>query len=315
MNRFARTALAAAAVALIAPASALAAPPNVNTGGATNVTQTTAQLRGSVNPKGNPTFSYFQYGTTKVYGATTPEVDRGAGQQAVRVADDIAGLTPFTTYHYRLVARYGTKVVVGKDETFKTDRQPLGLTLGASPATVFANSPTTISGNLSGTNNGNRDVVLQANPFPYSGYSDVNFTVKTDASGNFAFPLYPVQVNTAFKVRLPSNANLASPEIAVNVRVVLEAAVDRKTVRRGKKVRFSGKVTPAQPGSQILVQRRFFGEFVTVKRTTLGRESKYRVGLKPPRSGTYRVAVTPGTAYVGDVSSTKTIKVKRKRKK
>ncbi len=314
MTRFVRLTLAGTVAVLLAPAAALAAPPVVTTGAAKNVTQTTASLRGKVNPKGNQTVYFFQYGTSKLYDAQTPETAAGGGDTAVPAAADIAGLAPFTTYHYRLVASYGQRIVFGKDARFKTARQPLGLTLGASPATVFENGSTTIGGNLSGTNNADRDVVLQANPHPFAGFADVNYTVKTDSAGNFAFPLYQVPVNTVFRVRLPSNEKLVSPEIAVNVRVVLETKVDRRKVRRGKKVHFRGRVTPANPGAPILLQRKFYGQFVTVKRTRLGKSSRYSVGIKPPRSGSYRVVVTPGTAYVGDVSSTKTIKVKRKRR-
>lgn len=315
MTRFALIALVGAAVALAAPAAALAAPPTVTTGAANEVSQTTAVLRGSVNPKGNPTFTFFQYGTSKLYGAQTPQTDRGSGGSPVTVADPVAGLAPFTVYHYRLVAQHGQSLVLGQDRTFKTDRQPLGVSLAANPATVFANGDTALSGTISGTGNGGRQVILMANPFPFQGFFDVGNAQIADAAGNFTFPVLDVPVNTIYRVRLPSQPDLVSPDAAVNVKVVLDVSIVDKTIRRGEKAKFRGRVAPSNEGAEVLIQRQFHGEWVTVKRTQLGKSSRFATSIKPSRGGRFRVAVTPGTAYVGDESSPKTIKVSKAKKK
>ena len=313
MKRFALIALAGGAVALAGPATALAAPPTVTTGGATNVAQTTATLNGSVNPRGNPTFSYFQVGTTKAYGGQTPEVDRGAGSTPVKTPVDLTGLAPFETYHYRIVAQYGERVVLGEDKTFRTERQPLGLTLVSNPLQIRPNGSTTISGTISGTGNGGREVILQANPFPFSGFTDAGNPQIVDEAGNFAFPLLTVPFNTVYRVRVPSKPNLASPEVPVNVKPSLSVKAPR-TVRRGKKARFTGGLTPSNPGAQITIQRNFKGQWITVKRTKLGRSSKFSAGIRPFRDGNFRVVVTPDAKYVPDTSSTKRIDVKKNRR-
>src|SRR5437764_14344390 len=94
--------LVTALVALLSlPAIAWAALPTASTGGTRDITQTTATLRGSINPNGEATTFHFEYGTTKAYGSTTPDqgptaaVKRG---QAVSAA--VSGLTPATKYHY-----------------------------------------------------------------------------------------------------------------------------------------------------------------------------------------------------------------------
>ena len=311
MTRFTRIAVAGAAVALLAPSAATAATPTVTTGEATRLTQTTARLNGMVDPNGRQTYTFWQYGTTKTYGMQTPEIDRGDGNARFRVSDDIAGLQPFTTYHYRLVAQYGQRLVVGRDRTFKTKRQPLGISLAVNPAMVRANGETTVSGAISGTESGGREVVLQSNPFPFSGFADTGNPQIADAAGNFAFNVLDVPVNTVFRVRLPDRPNLESPELTVSVRINVGVDVPRK-VRRGRKVKFAGRVTPANPGAPALVQRKIRDQWVTWKRTRLGEASRYRTKVRIWKTANWRVLVTPGPAYVSDASPVRTVRARRR---
>ena len=83
---------------LWAPATAAAAEkPVVITGGAANVQPTTVVLNGTVNPKGAETSYFFQYGTTRLYGLSTPATSAGAGNKRVKIAPlakICAGLRP-----------------------------------------------------------------------------------------------------------------------------------------------------------------------------------------------------------------------------
>src|SRR3712207_6114717 len=91
------------AVAMYAPSAALAEAPGATTTAATNVTFQTATLNGVVNPNKEDTTYYFEYGTTTAYGTKTPSAVEG-GNAGKSVSANITGLTPNTTYHYRLVA-------------------------------------------------------------------------------------------------------------------------------------------------------------------------------------------------------------------
>ena len=66
------------------PAAALAAKPAVTTGGAANVTFQSARVNGAVDPNGEATNYYFQYGTTVALGSQTPQAPAGAGTNPVR---------------------------------------------------------------------------------------------------------------------------------------------------------------------------------------------------------------------------------------
>jgi len=107
-----------ALVLLAGAGSALALSPSVATKAASNVDFSTATLNGSVNPNGLETKTYFEYGTTVSYGSKTAEVSVGSGSTSLETAQAGSGLTPNTTYHYRVVATNADGTSTGGDRTF-----------------------------------------------------------------------------------------------------------------------------------------------------------------------------------------------------
>jgi hypothetical protein len=99
-------------------------PPAVTTQAATSVGQNGATLNGQVNPNGASTTYYFDYGTSAAYGSSTTQTSAGSGTTAQAVSAVISGLTPGTTYHYRLVASNSAGTTNGNDMTFTTAAQP-----------------------------------------------------------------------------------------------------------------------------------------------------------------------------------------------
>jgi phosphodiesterase/alkaline phosphatase D-like protein len=63
-------------------------------------------LNGTVNPNSNATNYYFEYGTSGSYGSQTPASPASVGSDLTDhvVSQALTGLSPNTTYHYRLVA-------------------------------------------------------------------------------------------------------------------------------------------------------------------------------------------------------------------
>jgi len=90
-----------AVLALSAAAAAAAGEPVVLTGNATAITSTSATVNGTVNPEGQATTYYFEYGTTTSYGSQTATADAGSGTASLAVSAQLASLTPDTTYHNR----------------------------------------------------------------------------------------------------------------------------------------------------------------------------------------------------------------------
>jgi len=99
--------------------------PSVNTLPAANIGYTSASLRGSVYGKDVTTNYDFEYGTTTAYGQRTAERKARGEEDAEVNAEEVGGLAPGTTYHYRIVATnsYGTSY--GADETVATGTEPV----------------------------------------------------------------------------------------------------------------------------------------------------------------------------------------------
>jgi hypothetical protein len=98
--------------------------PTVTTLGVTNATTTAATLQGTVNPNGNPTSFYFEYGPTLSYGATT-EVQSGlTGTDSLALSAVLTGLTSGQVYYYRAVASNSFGVAYGTDQNFFTGIPP-----------------------------------------------------------------------------------------------------------------------------------------------------------------------------------------------
>lgn len=103
-------------------ATTAATAPVVATGDARDIGGTAATLGGTVDPSGTATSVAFEVGTTTAYGRRTPPVlAAGSGSGATAQSAPVDGLTPGTTYHYRVLgSRDGVVVVRGADRTFTT---------------------------------------------------------------------------------------------------------------------------------------------------------------------------------------------------
>ena len=272
------------------PGSALAAKATVATGGAANVTFQSARLGGTVNPKKTATNYYFQYGTTTALGIETAVTPVGAGNKGVRVSVDLAGLAPTTRYHYRIVAQNASGTTLGKRRTFTTRKQPLGVSLAASPNPVKLGTGTTLAGTLSGTGNAGRKIVLQSNPWPYTqGFLNASNELLTNSAGGFSFPILSLPFNTQYRVVMPERPAVVSPIVTAGVKFYVGSKVNKKRVQRGKKIRFSGTIKPARPGANIAFQKKSNGQWVSINGTVVRSGGKYSKSIKIRRGGSYRV--------------------------
>ena len=90
--------------------------------GVPNLGPTKATLNASVNPNESEATYQFEYGTTTAYGSLAPATPEtiGSGTSSVEVSNEIEGLVPETTYHYRVVATNAEGTTEGPDRTFTT---------------------------------------------------------------------------------------------------------------------------------------------------------------------------------------------------
>ena len=81
-------------------------------------------MKGVVNPQGQTTKYFFNYGTTTAYGQKTSETSVGAGTADVNASAQLTGLAPGTAYHFQLVAKSAGGETKGLDGTFTTESTP-----------------------------------------------------------------------------------------------------------------------------------------------------------------------------------------------
>jgi hypothetical protein len=251
-----RTMLLTAAVLFVLPASALAASaPGVTTGAAGNLSPDAATVAGSVDPNGQVTSWYFQYGKTKSYGARTTAQDAGSGSKKVPVSSTLTSLANNSTYHYRLVALNATGRTLGADRTFRTPQAPTVSSIAATPNPSYFGQNVTVNGFLVGPHGGpGKQVALEANAFPFTnGFQQVGPTIVTGADGGYSFT-FGALLTAQLHVVDRSDPSVVSPVFIENVatRVSLKA----KPESRGNIVRFSGHVFPAKATSAVVIQER-----------------------------------------------------------
>lgn len=126
---------------LVAVPLAAAKAPIAVTGSATSVGATSATVSGSVDPGGEATSWYVEYGRTTSYGSRTTTRSAGNGTAVVDVSEQLTGLSTGVAYHYRLVATNATGTSRGADQSFTTGAPPAVATgaasqLGPTAATV-----------------------------------------------------------------------------------------------------------------------------------------------------------------------------------
>jgi hypothetical protein len=121
----------------IRPAAVL----DVQTEPATNVTRTTAELNGSLDPDGMPTTYWFEYGIDTSYRLKTPEQSAGEGLGSAPVQPtEIDSLQSGRKYHFRLVAQNALGITHGPDQSFVAAAPPA--ISGVRPTNVAETSAT-----------------------------------------------------------------------------------------------------------------------------------------------------------------------------
>ena len=171
--------------------AAVSTRPIVETGLASEVLQRTAALAATVNPNGKTiTTCKFEYGATSLKSSAKCAKLPGSGSTAVAVTALAAGLTPGTTYHFRISATSASGSSVGIEGSFKT--------LPATPPSVKAEPATAISA---------VSAVLNATVEPNGGqvtlckfeYGAISFSLKAACAKSPGSGTTPVAVSAAVK--------------------------------------------------------------------------------------------------------------------
>lgn len=319
--------LAAAVTALallVAAASAAKSTPlpRVATGGVGHVRGTSAELQGSVNPRGQETTYFFQYGPTIAYGAQTPPAPAGKGTRSIAVGQTVANLPVGS--HYRIVASSAAGgPVYGHDRVYSATKGRvkfvLASTKGVAPTPYGGTF--VLRGTLSGPGGALQPLTAQTSAYPFlSAFVDVGTPLTTNAAGAFAISIRGLTQSTQLRVR----TNAARPDYSaiVTARVSPRITLKVRTSAHKGLVRLYGTVTPAKVGAKVLFQLEkpirpkgqserevaFGTQGATVVKRGTRTTARFSAVLTVRKSGHYRAyVVLPTGALASGASPTVTL--------
>ena len=192
----------------------MADPPSAVTNNATSITATNATLTGVVNPKGRATSVQFEYGLTPSLGNSTPAQNLTAGASNVEVTAPIAGLSPGTTYYFRIVATNAGGSASGNIGSFAAATTGGIPTAPPSVTTGGTTNVTTAGATLQGTVNPNGGITNAW--FEYGMTTGYGGTTSNLGAGSGATPgslsadLTGLQSGTLYHYRLVAQNSLGT---------------------------------------------------------------------------------------------------------
>ena len=310
-----------AAYGLTTPENTAPGPkaPTANSTTSRDVTSRTARLLTRANPNGQATSVRFEYGRTTNYGSFTDRVDVGAGTRSVPVSIGLEGLQPNTRYHFRAVATNETGSTRSLDRSFRTLREPTGVSLALNPSRVVWGGALTVVGRINGTAVGGIQVVLERQAFPFqSAFTEVA-TNTASGRGTFSFNVGALFETTHFRAVTLSRNPVASGVITASSAVKVGV---RARSRGRRRARIEGAIWPRVPTGRVSLQKRSpRGRWADVKRAAPQEldadRSRYRFtvrkGKRKRPAARYRVVVlardggahVPGRSRVVRVASVK----------
>ena len=270
---------------VVAGAPGIGGPP-IGTGSGNSytaaVTSFGATLDGGVYPNGEATSYYWQYGSTTAYGSQTATVSAGTTRTPVAISTVLSGLTPSTTYHYRLVAQNATGTTYGYDYT---------LTTAPGPKPVASKAP-----KLTGT--GREGYTFTVNPGTWTQSPSFSYQWQRYMSGSWVnlsgltsstYALEPSDVGTWVRVQVTATGQYGSTvayaesgKIASGAPALVKAPTLGGTLRAGQTV----TVNPGtwSPSSAYSYQ---WQRYV----------SKSWVNVSGANANTYKLGSTDGGTY------------------
>jgi hypothetical protein len=163
-------------------------PPAIRSTSSIDLDSRTATLRAQINPSTFASAYHFEYGSEdcSVSACTsTPDGAIVAGHRYVGVSQEIAGLEPGTTYHYRVVARNVEGTTEGPDKTFTTPLSGLGFGLADNRAWEMVSPPNKMGGKIAHFSQGVMQGAADGNGLVYQSVTPID----KDAEGNLALEI------------------------------------------------------------------------------------------------------------------------------
>jgi phosphodiesterase/alkaline phosphatase D-like protein len=260
--------------------------PAAVTGAANSVSTTTATVTGSVNPEGQPTTYFFEYGKTASLGSRTAQQSAGSGTAGVDVSAAIASLAPGTTYHYRLVATNHSATARGAGKTFTTAKLPLVPSVSTSAAKAVAQTSATVTGAVNPHGAATRYYFQYGTTTGYGSHTSAKSAGSGSKAVSVETALSGLSPGTAYHYRIVAS-NHAGTALGADrtfttggpSRVTLGASPGTIVFGRGSTL--AGTVVTSKPARTTVTLQRsrsLFGPFVNFASTTTAPSGAFSFG-------------------------------------
>ncbi len=278
--------------------------PTVTTEAATLVTTTSATLNGTVNPGGLATTYYFEYGTTTSYGTDIPITpgSAGSGSSAVAESANLTGLTPNTTYDFRIDASNKKGTPDGLNQTFTTTGPPTATT---NAATAVAATTATLNGSV------NPDGLASTYYFQYGTTTSYGSTTSSTSAGSGtsavaeSAPLTGLTANMTYDFRIVATNSAGTTDGANQSFTTLGPPIVATNAATGvtdTTATLNGSVTPDGLATTYYFQ---YGT-TTSYGPGPGHSDERRVGTSAIAESTTLTGLTPDTTYDFQIVATNT---------
>jgi hypothetical protein len=284
-----------------------AATPAVTTKPASGVQDTSAKLNGSVNPNGQATSVYFEYGTSTGYGTKTAVKSVGSGTGSTGVSASIVGLAASTTYHARLVATNGTGTSTGADVTFATTGPPI---VRSGPAAGVGSTAATLTGSVDPSRHATSWYFQFGATAAYGGKTPVQNAGSSGGTRAVAAAIGGLTPGATYHFRLvatnSAGTGYGADTVFTTVGPAATLATSSQTVVYRHVVTLSGAVSSKRENERVSVfaQRLGTGSFTSVTTVLTGPGGIWNLTVRPPIRTTYK------TIWNGFTSATVTVGVR-----
>jgi DNA-binding beta-propeller fold protein YncE len=174
-----------AQVSVFEPYAFLVAAPTISATSVIDLDRHTATLRAQINPNTLETTYHFEYGLEDCAASACTSTAEGTiapGHEDVGVSEEIAGLQPGTTYHYRVLATNAEDTSEGPDKTFTTPLSGQGFGLADDRAWEMVSPPNKFGARLFQSDQGVMQAAADGNGVAYESVT----SIEADPEGNRA---------------------------------------------------------------------------------------------------------------------------------
>jgi hypothetical protein len=280
--------------------AATVSPPSATTGQVISVLPTSASVAGVVNPHDSSTTWYFEFGlsTNASFGSTTAVHNLSATSNDDDVAATLSGLSPATSYHYRLVATNSGGTSYGGTGIFNTSAAPSVVTAAASHVGASA---ATLNGLI------NPEALSTTWYFEYG--STTTYGSKTPGKTLAASPnisavsavLADLAPQASYHYRLVGVSSAGTTygvdfELTTGLPVTINTA--ESTVVYGGLAVLSGAVTSGRAGQRVTLESEEFSDtaFTGFAAITTGAGGAWSYSAVPSARTTYEAVANGGTS-------------------